>query len=83
MVSEASRLRGLVFETIKRSGADGMTCDGTEELLLLSHQTCSPRFWELHKRNLIVDSGRRRKTRSGRSAVVYIVPSDSADIARR
>jgi hypothetical protein len=69
---DAARLRALVFEAIHKTGVDGLTCDGAEALLALSHQTCSPRFWELHKAGLIVDSGRRRKTRSNRTAVVYV-----------
>lgn len=70
MKETASTLRSKVLEAIRRSDG-GLTTDEVEQLLSLNHQTASPRMWELHKRGLIGDSGNRRKTRSGRMAVVY------------
>jgi len=49
----------------------GATCDDVEYYTGLSHQTASARIVELRKLNLIKDSGNRRKTRSGRRAVVW------------
>lgn len=69
MKETASTLRSKVLEAIRKS--EGLTTDEVEILLGLNHQTASPRMWELHKRGLIGDSGNRRKTRSGRMAVVY------------
>ena len=51
----------------------GLTCDDVERLTSLRHQTASARVKELRDMGKIVDSGRRAKTRSGRSAVVYVV----------
>jgi hypothetical protein len=50
----------------------GATCDEIEEELGLKHQTASARVRELSQRGLIVDSGDRRPTRSGRQAIVWV-----------
>lgn len=68
----AEKLRQAVYLHVVAAGIDGATCDETEVSLDLAHQTCSPRFWELHKKGVIFDSGLRRKTRSGRRAAVYV-----------
>lgn len=76
----AKNLRAKVYAFIAlRSvaggiGQRGATSDEAEAVLKLSHQTCSARFNELRNAGLIVDSGDRRATRSGRKAAVYIVP---------
>lgn len=65
------RDRILILSFIKR--VDGATCDEIEVALGLSHQTASARCSDLkNKFCLIVDSGERRKTRSGRNASVYV-----------
>ena len=51
----------------------GATCDEAEVALQLRHQTASARFNDLKRAGLIVKSGRRRPTRSGRKADVYVV----------
>lgn len=80
---ETLRLR--VFRAIQLcSGANepeaklGMTCDEVEHALEMSHQTASARIHDLAKQERIFDSGLRRKTRSGRNAVVWIAPTDVA-----
>jgi len=56
-----------------RSDASGRTCDEVERVLALRHQTASARIRELACKSKIVDSGRRRVTRSGRAAVVWVL----------
>lgn len=68
--SIASSLRAQILALISQRPG-GLTTDEVEVLMSLRHQTASARVWELHKRSLIGDSGKRRKTRSGRLAVVY------------
>jgi hypothetical protein len=70
----AGTLRRMVLDEIAKVGPHGHTCDEIEALLDLRHQTASARVYELHRAipPLIVDSGRRRLTRSGRKAVVWI-----------
>lgn len=49
----------------------GRTCDEVETLLQFSHQTASARIRDLSKGGFLVDSGIRRKTRTGRAATVW------------
>lgn len=63
------RLQRVVLEAIRAE--HGCTCDRAEEVTGLSHQTTSARFNALAKAGLIMDTGERRKTRSGRRAAVY------------
>lgn len=51
--------------------ATGRTCDHVERVLRMSHQTASARIRDLSKAGKIVDSGRREKTRTGRSAICW------------
>lgn len=70
-------IRAKVMETIK-AARDGMTCDEVEALLGMSHQTASARVHELGKMGQIVDSGKRRPTRSGRFATVWEARKEAA-----
>ncbi len=71
-----SKIRGrlcrAVFVHVVALGEHGSTTDEAEVSFDGRHQTISARFNELHNANLIHDSGRRRKTRSGRWAAVYV-----------
>lgn len=50
----------------------GLTCDEVEAALGFRHQTASARIRELVLAGGLTDSGRRRRTRSGRSARIYV-----------
>lgn len=65
------RLRALVLETIRAEGERGACNHELEGLLMLSGNTVRPRVWELRRLGLIEDSQQRRKTASGRWAVVW------------
>lgn len=74
MKGHTPRLRGEVLKLFNHPnivGSEGWTCDEIEIQTGLSHQTCSPRVHELAKIGAIVDSGERRKTRTGRRATVW------------
>lgn len=71
MEGSVNVLRIQIFKLIKRSGTTGMTCDEVECDSGLRHQTASARVNELAGRGDLVDSGKRRKTRSGRMAIVW------------
>lgn len=73
MEPHIGRLELIVRKTIELRGIKGATCDEIEHLLALSHQTTSARCRRLAVLGRIVDSGERRKTRSGRNAVVWRV----------
>lgn len=57
-----------VYTYIKRNKS---TCYEIEKNLNLSHQTASARINDLIKLGLLKDSGIRRKTGSGRNAIVW------------
>jgi hypothetical protein len=72
MLGQAPVLRARVLALIAAAGASGHTCDEIEQLMRMRHQTASARICELRDRNQVRDSGLRRKTRSGRRAVVWV-----------
>ena len=51
---------------------DGKTCDEIEAEEGGRHQTISSAVWRVRKKGLATDSGLRRRTRSGRKAIVWI-----------
>jgi len=57
---------------IERQGMSGATCDEIEAALNIRHQTASARVSELKEEARIHQAPFRRKTRSGRSAAVYL-----------
>lgn len=69
-------VRGKVYNRIVESGEEGATCDELQEALGLLPQTCSARCNDLKKAKLIVDSGKRRPTKTGRSAMVYVAANE-------
>lgn len=76
MRSTAGSLRNRILEEIQLSGLTGRTCDELE-VRHGRHQTVSARVRELVMQGAIKDSGRRRVTRSGRQARIYVwVPID-------
>lgn len=69
-----------VLRYIASCGKTGTTCDAAEAALSMRHQTCSARIRELALKDRIVDSGERRRTRSGRTAIVYVLPEHHPEI---
>lgn len=72
MLPHAGTLRAMVYDEIKARGSIGATSDEIEHVFDMLHQTISPRVYELAKAGFIVDSGKRRSTRSYRRAIVWI-----------
>jgi hypothetical protein len=66
-------LNARVYAAVESAGEDGRTCDEVEVLMDGRHQTISSRIRHLVQIGCLVDSGRRRRTRSGRTARVYVV----------
>lgn len=74
MREKAPFIRERVYQRIKfwaGVGWHGSTCYELERELALSHQTTSARIRELALAERIQDSGERRPTSSGRSAIVW------------
>lgn len=68
-------LESKVLSVITRAQAKGLTCSEVETKLKMSHQTASARVNALRDKKEIVDSGQTRKTTSGRSAIVWVIPN--------
>lgn len=68
----AGTLRSMVYMEIQKRGDAGLTCDDVEFILGMSHQTASARVNELKNARMIVDTGIRRATRTGRKAVAWV-----------
>lgn len=77
----APTLRDWVLRAIREAGPDGLTDDEGEALTGIIPQTYTPRRGELAKQGLIVATDRRRPTRSGRPACVWVA-SEHAQPAR-
>src|SRR5215472_16366774 len=73
--AEKARLRARVVRYVERRGQRGATCDEIEVASGMSHQTISARCTEAKALGEVVDSGRRRPTRTGRNAAVLVTPS--------
>lgn len=67
----AETLRAQALAYIRARGADGATDDEVQHAMNMNGSTERPRRCELVARGLIRDSGRVRKTRSGRAAIVW------------
>lgn len=67
------RIRGQVYGFILDQRHMGATADEIEDNLEIAGNTVRPRIVELREMSLIRNSGNLRKTRSGRSAVVWVV----------
>lgn len=64
--------RESILQAIRNAGGSGLTCDQVEAISYGAHQNVSARINELARAGKIKDSGYRRKTRSGRNAIVWI-----------
>lgn len=68
---KAKQIRNLVLKALQNH-AMGATPDTIAEELRLSILSVRPRFTELKLKGKIADSGRRGKTDSGKSSIVWI-----------
>lgn len=70
--SSAEAVRASVLGAIRRAGSYGMTDDEIERALDMKHQTASARRRELVIGGWIEPNGKRRPTRSGSPAQVWV-----------
>lgn len=64
-------LQRLTLAAIRTAGSNGRTAHETCDTLVIDRAAIQPRLSELRRKGLIVDSGRRRKNASGKSAIVW------------
>jgi hypothetical protein len=77
---EASRLREIVLCFIRASGQGGLTDDEMQELIPMGCNTQRPRRVELVNAGYVFNSGRKRKTKSGRDATVWIAGGKTGEV---
>lgn len=68
-----SKMELQVYQHIAKQGRNGATCDEIEVALNFRHQTASARVNGLAKKARVADSKARRRTRSNRPAVVWVL----------
>jgi hypothetical protein len=72
IVHKLNQMQAAIRDHIHALGEQGATCDEVEAALGMKHQTASARIRELRAKSKIVNSDRKRPTRSNRMAVVYV-----------
>lgn len=72
----AGRLRRELYEHLAAQGERGATDEELSLALGMSGNTARPRRVELWRAGLVEDSGKVRKTRSGRNATVWIAKGE-------
>lgn len=75
IAGHAKDLRARVLAFIVGQGPHGATDDEGGAVLGIKPRTYTPRRGELVALGLVVDSGRRRNTASGRPAAVWVTPN--------
>jgi hypothetical protein len=75
--------RHIYYAWYGRKFRGGLTCDEVEQALDRTHQSMSARVNELRDTGWIIDSGTRRKTRSGRAAIVWTPTQAAIDLVDR
>ncbi|MDX2017620.1 MAG: hypothetical protein SFY95_08295 [Planctomycetota bacterium] len=75
----AGTLRARILAFIDAQGPAGATDDEGEAALGIKPQTYTPRRGELAALGVLVDTGRRRKTASGRPAAVWATPAHASE----
>jgi hypothetical protein len=73
IIPKATKLQTQVLDELKRRGSMGATDQELQKALGMLLQTELPRRVELVRAGLVKDSGRKRKTTSGRGAVVWVI----------
>jgi hypothetical protein len=77
---DKARMRSQVVAFVTARGAVGATSDEVEIGLGMRHQTASARITEAKALGLLAATGRRRPTRSGRSAAVLVAVESTVDL---
>jgi len=72
MKDSAKSYEVMVLDYIREQGESGATADECLVSLGLTHQNGSARVSTLKRNGWVIDSGRQRRTRSGRKAAVLV-----------
>jgi hypothetical protein len=74
-----NRDRARIYAFLYRRASLGATCDEAEVALDMTHQTCSARFSDMKRDEVIIETNERRLTRSGSWAAVCIIAPQPQD----
>jgi hypothetical protein len=80
---ELNRLQSLVLEYFRSCGSMGATDEQLADGLAMKESTLRARRVELAHARRIVDSGQRRRLRSGREGIVWVAAADLQQPADR
>ncbi|MCK1671065.1 hypothetical protein [Bradyrhizobium sp. 150] len=81
MDRSAGTLRAMIWKRAFEAGQSGVTCDEIEVHFDMRHQTASARIRELDLSGDLIKTERKRQTRSGRLALVYIANREQQSAA--
>lgn len=81
--THTSELRDRIYNFILRSGAAGLTDEEISEGLKAAGDVSRPRRNELVRSNQVVNSGYRRATKRGRTAIVWLTSKVAKKIQKR
>ena len=81
LVAAANTARVLLF--IADQGENGATDFEVQAALNMTGDSELPRRWELQRHGLVRDSGSRRKSPSGRNAIVYVATERAFEFRRK
>ena len=73
IAGHAPTQRALMLRILRERGRAGVTDQELQTVAGLPSNSEGPRRWELERHGVVVDSGQRRRTRSGRFAIVWVV----------
>lgn len=73
IMSDAGRLKRLVYDFLLTKGEYGATAGEIAAALKIWDYSAAPRITELQRSGLVVDSGLTRRTARGKAATVWVV----------
>jgi len=80
LAPKLGRLQRLVEAAIRDAGATGLTADEVAARLKMDRWSIQPRTSELRRKDIIRDSGQRRRNITGKVAIVWVAaPADHAE----
>jgi hypothetical protein len=77
--SKRDSLRRRVLRWFIERGEKGGTDDEAQDCMELTHQVETVRRWELFKACLVRDSGKKRPTKTGHPAIVWVATGNDYD----
>lgn len=74
IASDVPRLQRLALKAIREAGHAGLTTDELANRLQIEPGSIQPRTSELRAKNLVADSGQRRRNARAKRVIVWVTP---------